>query len=161
MRRFSLALVALVVSAFPALAYDPIGTTPPDARGIVRQQTPHADQMIRRFDRDGDGKLDAMELRAMHQARRDDPRRGPQPNRGAPIFERKPPKPEQFDRDGDGQLSHDEAAAFHQAISKSLTSNAWGHAAGAAMRRHREMDLNSDGLISQDEMRAHRQRLAR
>lgn len=160
MLRFAVVTVSVLIGSSPAFSYDPIGTTPPDYRGIGVPRTPAAGEMIRRFDRDGDGKLDAQELRSMHEARQHDALRGRREGRPPRRGDRRP-RLEQFDRNGDGRLSHDEAAAFHQAIAKSMIDRGVGIPSGSAIRKHHEMDLNRDGIISQDEMRAHRERLDR
>lgn len=156
MLRTAVVAVAIFVGASPALSYDQAGAPPHGTMRSGVPNTPAAEEMIRRFDRDGDGKLDATELQVVQESRKRERLRD---REGRPPRGDRRPRPEQFDLDADGRLSHDEATAFHQAIARSKLGRGLGMPTGPAMRTHRELDLNKDGTISQDEMRAYRERL--
>lgn len=118
---------------------------------------PSREEMMKRFDANGDGKLDQAEREAMRAAA-PDRQRGPRgesadrPARG----ERGPGGPggrggdrmKQFDTDGDGKLNESERAAAEVAMRAEIQSNP------RAMAR---IDTDKDGKISDAEWAAGRQ----
>ena len=74
----------------------------------MKQPKPGSEQMLKRFDVDGDGTLSEAERQAMHEAM---PRRRSRP--GGPQRPSHEEVMKRFDTDGDGKLSETEREAMH------------------------------------------------
>lgn len=100
--------LALALSGSVALAQDGGDTNAPPK---MKKQKPSQEEMLKRFDTDGDGQLSEVEKTAMHEAMRGQHERGrPDGPRG-----NRPDREEimkRFDADGDGVLSETEREAM-------------------------------------------------
>lgn len=102
-----LAIAAVVFTSQPALAAP--GQNPDREKQAERRQ-----KVLEKFDKNGNGQLDADEREAAKEAmqkRRDQAGGKGQRGQGAPDPERRKKLLEKFDTDGDGQLSESERAA--------------------------------------------------
>ena len=102
---------------------------PPEGKG----SKPGPEEVMKRFDADGDGQLNEAELQAMYDARRNRP----------DGYQRHRPSREEimgrFDTDGDGELSESEREAMR--------------AEGKRMREEnkKRFDADGDGQLSEEE----------
>lgn len=102
---------------------------PPEMKG----SKPGPEEIIKRFDADGDGKLNEAELQNMHYARR---------NRTGGREHHRPSREEimkQFDTDGDGVLSEAEREAMHMEQQRFREEN------------KKRFDADGDGQLSEAE----------
>lgn len=84
--------------------------------------------MLKKFDKDGDGKLSEEEKAAMKaemQKRRGEGGKGPDAARRAEMMKK-------FDKDGDGKLSEEERAAMRAEMQKKRSEGGKGKADGKA-----------------------------
>ncbi len=135
-----------LIFAYGALADDPPKGPP---RGKKREE------IIKRFDKDGDGKLNDEEKRAAREAFMK--MRGGKGRGGPPQFNREEIL-KKFDKNGDGKLDDDERKAAREAFMKKRG----GKGRGGRPQFNREeilkkFDKNGDGKLDDDERKAARE----
>lgn len=109
MRTFFFSLLG-VAMALPLVGQEETAEgNPPSAREVHRQR------LIKRFDKDGDGKLDDEEREAMRSFIEERRKNGGQRRGRRPIRE---DVLKEFDKDEDGKLSEEERRAMHEEMSK-------------------------------------------
>lgn len=135
-----LACVALGASAFQAHAQQVQATaqTNQTARAFNRAE------MLKKYDKDGDGKLSDEERRAMFADRK------------AAIEKQHRELEKKFDKNGDGKLDDQERAAMRADMQKRYP------AAGAQINEQmiKRFDKDGDGKLSEEERQAMRETLA-
>jgi hypothetical protein len=92
--------------------------------------------IVKKFDRDGDGRLDPKEREAARAFKKAEAGKG---GGGNPLFQLPPEIVEMYDKDGDGQLNAEESAAASDGIRVR-----WGDA-------QKEYDANGDGNLDDAE----------
>ncbi|HYC71071.1 MAG TPA: hypothetical protein VEB66_07695 [Opitutaceae bacterium] len=149
----SLSLLASLAGAAAAWAEKVPGTplpAPAPAEGGGwgnREGVRPGAELMKRFDRNGDGKLDEAERAALRgEVAKMDAKRPDGALRGEILA--------RFDRDGDGRLNEAERAEFEQARAALLKQGA----SGARMRNRaiKEFDRDGDGKLSAGEEAAAR-----
>ena len=132
--------------ALPALAQtDPAPEkTRPEHSG---RMGPRMQEMIKRFDKDGDGKLNEEEKAAARAEMRKEG--GGRPGGGRmheEILKR-------FDKDGDGKLNDAERAAFEKAWDERMKNGGQGGPGGGRMREEmiKRFDKDGDGKLNDAE----------
>lgn len=145
LQTWKIAGMVLALSGSVALAQTESETNPPPKmkgpkpNPEMKGPKPGPEEMIRRFDVDGDGQLSEAEKAAMHQAMQK--KRGQRGRSGGPQGER-PSREEmlkRFDTDGDGVLSETERDAMREERDSRREAN---------MKR---FDADGDGQLSEAE----------
>lgn len=155
-RPFLLCLLGTALSATPALVMAETKPAAPmtDSDGKMEKRR---QEMLQRFDKNGDGKLDDDEKAAMKEALKQE--RGPrgpgdigglaggaaaETVPGAELYVREIIK--RFDKDGDGKLDATE-------LTEALKARAAGGAAGGQFRQQmiKMFDKNGDGVLDESE----------
>jgi hypothetical protein len=155
----TLFLAATAAGAAETTAATP---APEPARG------PHHAEMLKRFDKNNDGKIDETERAAIREARQEMRREGDRAWRG-PEGRQKGPKPGpwgmqdpafrrgyllgKFDVNNDGKLDDTEKAAIREAADKRIRAGVEKH-----LQRLRAIDTDNDGKISDPEWAAAREK---
>ncbi|MBK9137443.1 MAG: efflux RND transporter periplasmic adaptor subunit [Verrucomicrobia bacterium] len=93
----------------------PRGDRAAGQEGAPRRGGFNQEEMIRQYDKDGDGQLNEAEQSAMREAMRARFAQGGPGGGGPPGFDREAMMKE-FDKDGDGQLSEEERTAMREAM---------------------------------------------
>lgn len=131
-----------------AMAEAESGTNAVPHRG--ERQRPSREEILNRYDTDGDGALSETERQAMHEDR-DGRRGGPPPDM--------PPREElisQFDTDGDGKLNEAERSAMRASMEKQHEERRAEREARRQERMER-FDADGDGTLNEDERQAMRE----
>ena len=108
-----------------ALSVPSLATAAPEGKPDAAARK---EAMLKKFDKDGDGKLSAEEKAAMKaemQKRRGEGGKGPDAARRAEMMKK-------FDKDGDGKLSEEERAAMRAEMQKKRGEGGKGKADGKA-----------------------------
>lgn len=138
---WKIAGMVVAVCGSAAMAQEGGATNTPDR---VKDSRPGPEEIMKRFDADGDGKLSETELQAMHEAMPD--RHG-----GADGSQRHRPSREEimkrFDTDGDGELSEAEREAMHVEKKRFREEN------------RKRFDADGDGQLSEAERKTMRETL--
>lgn len=143
------ATLFLALQAGPAAAQDK--AAPPVANPTSAAMGPRLQDLVVRFDKDGDGNLDAAEMAALKEAMKQEPDgfllqpRDAGPPAGPEAFRRR--MLEMFDRNGDGRLDEEERAAAQKFAAER------GFGPGGDMRPEvlKRFDRNGNGRIDDDE----------
>jgi Ca2+-binding EF-hand superfamily protein len=156
---WKIAGMAVALTGSVAMAQEG-GTT--NAPPTVKTQKPSQEEMLKRFDADGDGQLNEAEKAAMQEAMQDQR----EPGRPGARRDARPTREEmmkRFDTDGDGQLNEAERAALQEAMrgQRGGSGGPQGNRPGREEMMKR-FDADGDGVLSEAErkaMRAERDRL--
>ncbi len=115
----------LLVAVIVALSVPSLAAAAPEGKPDAAARK---EAMLKKFDKDGDGKLSEEERAAMRaeiQKRRGEGGKGPNPERRAEMMKK-------FDKDGDGKLSEEERAAMRTEMQKRRGEGGKGKAEGKA-----------------------------
>lgn len=115
----------LLFAVIVALSVPSLATAAPEGKPDAAARK---EAMLKKFDKDGDGKLSAEEKAAMKaemQKRRGEGGKGPDAARRAEMMKK-------FDKDGDGKLSEEERAAMRAEMQKKRGEGGKGKADGKA-----------------------------
>lgn len=140
-------LAALFVSCSTALAWgeDAPDVKKPEGAAARGKGRPDMAEIIKKFDKDGDGKLSDEEKTAAREAMAGKGRPGG-PGAGRPDFAEIIKK---FDKDGDGKLSDEEKAAAREAMAGK------GRPGGPSREElMKKFDKDGDGKLSEEERAA-------
>jgi Ca2+-binding EF-hand superfamily protein len=120
---------------------------PHKGKGGKQGQRPSREQLLEKFDTDGDGQLNEEERAAMREAA--------EKHRGGKDGERPSREEilEKFDADGDGQLSEEERAAAREAMGGRKGRR--GH--GNREEMMKKYDTDGDGELNEEERAAMRE----
>ncbi|MDA0836805.1 MAG: EF-hand domain-containing protein [Planctomycetota bacterium] len=114
---------------------------PADGEEAVKPHRPSKEEILQKFDKDGDGELSEDEKAAMKEAM--EKHRG-KPGEGDRRISEEMRK--KFDADGDGKLNEDERAALKEAMKKRLHADAI-----------KKFDKDGDGELNEEERAAARE----
>lgn len=115
----------LLVAVIIALSVPSLAAAAPEGKPDAAARK---EAMLKKFDKDGDGKLSEEEraaMRAEMQKRRGEGGKGPDAARRAEMMKK-------FDKDGDGKLSEEERAALRAEMQKKRGEGGKGKADGKA-----------------------------
>ena len=140
-------LLALLLLAVPAYAQS---ETPPEKSGRMEQRR---QEMLKRYDKNGDGVLDAEEKAAMRAEMQQHRGTTGGAERGSRMHEE---MLKRFDKDGDGQLNAEEQAEADKARQEARQKH---EAARAKMHEEtlKRYDKNGDGVLDDEEKAAMRE----
>ena len=150
MKLFSLILTTLAIlglaNAFAAEREKP-GRRPGGPQVAPAPDRPSRADLLKKFDKDGDGKLNKEEQAALREEFSKNRDQGGRPSRGG--GDRKPPPQilEKFDKDGDGKLSKEEQGAMREEFAKRRAE---------AMKK---FDKDGDGKLNEEERAALRKEM--
>ena len=111
---------------------------------------PSRDEMMKRFDTDGDGVLSDAEKAAMREAMRKE-RPAPPPMREEML--------KRFDTNGDGQLSENERAAMQEKMREERGGPPRGERGASHDEILKRFDADGDGVLSDAERKTMREKL--
>ena len=143
------ATLFLALQSVPVPAQDKVAHSPADPTAAA--MGPRLQELVVRFDKDGDGNLDAAEMAALKEAMKQEPDgflpqpRDESPPAGPEAFRRR--MLEMFDRNGDGRLDEGERAAAQ----KFAAERGLGPGGETRPEILKRFDRNGNGKIDDDE----------
>ena len=124
-----------------------------------REKRPSREEILKRYDKDGDGQLSEAERQQLRQDHAD--RRGSGDGKGGPDRQR--PRREEmlkrFDQNGDGELNEDERQAMHEARQE-RRSGSGGNRPGREEMMNK-FDTDGDGELNEEERKSLREAMGK